>query len=557
MRRRKKRLIILGILVGVFLAALMVARIYILGQIKSKVEQQLHALRDSGYIVRYDSITVDAKKNIVSVYRLSIKRDLDTTLCTTTDFFSAYFIKAEGFKILPLLLKRKLSFESIQVDSPKIVLYKNFFSSRPKEKTEGGEFAINIDRIKLPHVNFSFYDSANCKPNLKLTSNASVQDFVLSFYKDRAPFYNISTFTADSVDLTLPHDFYTFKVREIKLNLALGIFDLDTLRIIPHYNKIAFGRNAGREVDRFEGVVPYINLYGLSLMKEDTIAITVKKMTTRFFLKVFRDKRLPFKNPVRLLPVQALNRLAVGVKIDSLILNKSYASYEEFAEEADSAGRIYFDDIYACLKNINNTDRNRAGKIEMNADGVFMGQGNLHVNAVFPWNTQLKSTVKGSLRDMDFSRLNEMLEPQIRVKAESGRLNDLSFNFSYNNERSHGNLQMDYKDLKLVTFRNNEQREKIARRKNKRKKTDQYDEDDEHIMKAPLKTFVLNAFIIKKNMDGNMPEEKRQGEIEFERDKRRSVFNYWAKSLFSGIKSAYNLDKLDDSRMKKLMDKKD
>jgi hypothetical protein len=379
---------------------------------------------------------------------------------------------------------------------------------------------------------------------------------VLSFYKDRPPFYNISTFSADSVDLSLPHDFYTFKIREFKLDLPLGIFDLDTLRIIPHYNKIVFGRNSGRETDRFEGIVPYVNLYGLSLLKEDTMAITVKKMTTRFILKVFRDKRLPFKNPIKVLPIQALNQLPIGVKIDSLILNKSFASYEEFAEEADSAGRIFFNDIYACLKNIDNTDRSRSGKTEMNADGVFMGQGNLHVNGVFPWNTKLKSTVKGTLRDMDFKRLNEMLEPQVRIRAESGRLNELSFNFSYDNERSHGNLQMDYKDLKLVTFRNEDQREKIARRKNKRKKTDEFDDRDDHIMKAPLKTFVLNNFIIKKNMDGSMPEEKRTGEIAFERDKRRSVFNYWAKSLFSGIKSAYNLDKLEDSRIKKMMDKK-
>jgi hypothetical protein len=32
--------------------------------------------------------------------------------------------------------------------------------------------------------------------------------------------------------------------------------------------------------------------------------------------------------------------------------------------------------------------------------------------------------------------------------------------------------------------------------------------------------------------------------VEFYRDTRRSIFNYWWKSVFSGIKSAYKLDKL-------------
>jgi hypothetical protein len=556
MANKKKAFLLLALVIVILSTALLVGRYYVLGKIKSKVEDQLHALRDSGYIVKYDSITVDPQKNTVSVYKLTIRRDLDTTLCTSTDFFSAYFIKAEGFKILPLLLKRRLSFKSIHIDSPKIVLYKNFFTaSKEPEKKDRKEFSFSVENIKMPHVNFTYHDSSSCTPSVIFKSNAGVRDFVLAFYKDRPAYFNITSVSADSMNVSLPMSFYTFTVRQTTLNLDLGIFDLDTLKIIPHLGKLAFGRKVGKQTDRFEGVVPYINLTGLSILKEDTVAFIAQKMTAQLYLKVFRDKRLPFKNPVKHLPMETLNALDVGIKIDSFRLNKSYIEYEEFAEGADSAGYVFFDDVYASLKGINNTDPDKKGVTEMIAAAAFMGQGELHVNASFPWKTNSKSKVKGTIKNLDFKKLNTILEPHAKMRAESGRLDNLNFNFSYNDEKSSGDLEMNYKDLKLVTFKNDAQIEKVVQRKNKRKKNDEAPDTDKPIEKAALKTFVLNTFILKRSSDSNEVE-NRSGTINFVRDKHRSVFNYWAKSMFSGVKSAYNLDKLEDSGLKKLLDKK-
>jgi hypothetical protein len=147
-----------------------------------------------------------------------------------------------------------------------------------------------------------------------------------------------------------------------------------------------------------------------------------------------------------------------------------------------------------------------------------------------------------------------MLEPQVKLRAESGRLNNLSFEFTYNDDASKGSLEMNYNDLKLMAFKDGEKVDKKNRKK--RKRNGDSGEGEELTEKAGLKSFVLNTFIIRKNMDSNTAEEKRTGTIHFDRDKRRSIFNYWAKSMFSGIKSAYNLDKLEDSRIKRMMDKK-
>jgi hypothetical protein len=49
-------------------------------------------------------------------------------------------------------------------------------------------------------------------------------------------------------------------------------------------------------------------------------------------------------------------------------------------------------------------------------------------------------------------------------------------------------------------------------------------------------------------MDEDVARDKRTGTIEFYRDQKRSIFNYWWKSVFSGIKSAYKIDKLTNRK---------
>jgi hypothetical protein len=555
--KSKKNLIILAIVLLLVAAILWVGRLYILNQIKTRLEEQLYSLRDSGYIVKYDSINVNTKESSIAIYKLSITRALDSTICSSTDFFSASLIKGEGFKLLPLLIRKRLSFNLIEIDSPKFFVDDNFSSQPKKDENENGtELSLSIDKVKLLGLNLSYIDSTSCSPNITYTSNATIEDFALSFYKDRPPFYNVSSIATDGISVVLSRNLYTINIKQAKLDLAMGTFDADTIRIIPHYNKVMFGKKLEQEIDRFEGVIPYLNLYGLSVYREDSVAISVDKMTTQLFLKVYRDKRHPFKNDYRALPNEVLSKLAIGLNIDSLVLNKSYVEYEEYAAEADSAGRIFFDDIYASLKNINNTGKEKKGNITMNATSLFMGQGEIKVNGTFPHNPKKKSKIKGSIQHLDFKKLNAMIEPLVKIRAESGHLNKLSFSFTYDNDLSQGELELNYIDLHLVTFRQEEKIEKIKERKSRKKKKGKHDDDEDRIMKDPLKTFVLNV-IVRKNMDGDTPEEKKIGEISFERNKRRSVFNFWAKSMFSGIKSAYNIDKFEDSRLKKLLDKKE
>jgi hypothetical protein len=106
-------------------------------------------------------------------------------------------------------------------------------------------------------------------------------------------------------------------------------------------------------------------------------------------------------------------------------------------------------------------------------------------------------------------------------------LNSLTFNFDYTDERSTGTVLINYENLKITSLT----KEKDA-------------EKDE------FKTFIANV-ILKKDKDEKVAKERRNGIIDFERDKRRAVFHYWWKSLYSVLKST-----VLDTRGKKEKDSK-
>ncbi|HET9487486.1 MAG TPA: DUF748 domain-containing protein, partial [Chryseosolibacter sp.] len=317
-------------------------------------------------------------------------------------------------------------------------------------------------------------------------------------------------------------EFYTFTIQQTRLDLVKETLGVDSVNVIADLGKLEFGRKRGYEVDRFEGSIPFLKVKNFTLSFPDA-KVKAGVAEAQFYLKIFRDKRLPFKKSMKPLPIDAIRALPFELEIDSLKIIKSYVQYEEFGEEAPDPGGLYFDDLYAVLSNISSTATN--GNMQLIADAELMGQGDLSMAVTFPLVRNKRSTLVGSLQDFEMSRINPMIKPAANIEVESGKMKKLSFNFTFNSVRSDGEIELNYEDLKLISYK------------------DEDKDNDDELDKDNLKSFMMNTFVFRKNMDEGVPEEKRTGTVMFLRDENRSVLNFWVKSLLSGIKSAYKLDK--------------
>ncbi|NJM25021.1 MAG: hypothetical protein HC859_05455 [Bacteroidia bacterium] len=114
-----------------------------------------------------------------------------------------------------------------------------------------------------------------------------------------------------------------------------------------------------------------------------------------------------------------------------------------------------------------------------------------------------------------------MLVPHTGVKIENGTIARLQFHFWFNNDRSDGQVELSYEDLKVVKLK-----------------------DDNRNGKDDLVTLLLNV-LIRKNKGKWVTGKNNIGLVQYGRDQQKGVFNFWWKSLFSGVKSSF----LDDRKV--------
>jgi hypothetical protein len=548
MQIRVKRTLTIGFLIICCVAAVIIGRSYLFNKVKSTVENKLRALDDkTDYEIRYDSIYIDWRRNLITIDHLTIQKDAYDTTCVYPEFISAQQVRIEGLGLWNFIVRKKLSIESVHIYKPHIVVREHSRLLPDTVTQRENEFTLTIENVRLAEAHLEFTDSASCRLITDFKSDINASLLAMDFHARKPLKFALAELLLDSTEVHLPKSFYSINIQKIKLNVTDSTLRIDTVKILPHLSKIEFGKKAKREIDRVEGVVPFVHFSGLDLRTRDTLTIAATAVRLQGFIKLFRDKRLRHLKIFKPMPIALLRQLPFGLSIDTMRITKSYVEYEEFPEEGKESGIVFFDDLNALIHSVTNDRRATKGKTMVMARASFMGQGDLNVTTTLPWNKNEKSITEGTLEGLDFKKLNTVLEPMANLKAESGDLKALTFRFTYNGIRSEGSIELNYNNLKLVAYKDEEKIKKQEKRRKRKNK------DPEQLARDNFKTFILNAFVIKKNMDEKVPEERRTGTISFQRDTTRSIFNYWWKSVLSGIKSAYNIDqpKPRDKRTKK------
>jgi len=325
----------------------------------------------------------------------------------------------------------------------------------------------------------------------------------------------IKSIQADFTSVQLSSKLYITKVSSVHVNSAKGKVLLDSISLTPKYGRYAFARKVGKQTDRFTLRIPKIALEGLTFnpFSDSTVVSSIHIVSAR--LHVFRDKRFPFiKHHNVPLPVAMIRKFPFALQVDSVKITDAKIVYEEFPEKGFHTGQVEFDDLNATLTHLNNRDSSAHGKATLIASAKLMGKGLITSTFLLPYGKQQSYRAEGHIRNLPLPALNRAMENMAFVNIVSGKLNDLYFNFYYNDDHSQGSILVNYENLKISGLTKEKQ---------------------SHA--SEFKTWIINLFI-KNDKDRTVSEAKRLGVIDFERDKRKAIFNLWWKSLLSGLKSS-------------------
>jgi hypothetical protein len=280
----------------------------------------------------------------------------------------------------------------------------------------------------------------------------------------------------------------------------------------PHLSANEMAGDIGYETDRFDVSFDEFTAQNFEvnrwLAENELVAqsLGIEKPS----IDIHRDKSYPREErDERSLPIDYLKKLPFTVQIDSVWWKNGSLSYTEDFVNEGRKGNIYFNDTDLTITKVQN--RSMDETIEARVRARFMGIADISLEGSFSMNETSDHTIAGSMSGFDLQELNASLEEWVFVRVRSGRLEQADFYFGANEERADGELRFIYSDLE-IRFLDEGSLEETRRRR--------------------LRSFIANRFRIHSQ---NRIEDPRTGTIDFERDKERSAFNYWWKSIASGM----------------------
>lgn len=345
----------------------------------------------------------------------------------------------------------------------------------------------------------------------------------------------------DGFDYHLPDSLNYLTLGRISVSVSDSMLIFKDFKSRPKINKYEYGPTVGDQTDYLDIESESVVFKGVSfpefILNRKIVAQNLDINNLNIY--AFRDKRIPRKTErLKYLPQKYLMNFPYLVNIDTLKVNNAKIVYEEFAEEASRPGLVDFSNLNAQLVNVCNIPDEILDKPLMffKADTKLMDEGSLQVFMEFDLAKDDYPFFLGAKLDkMNLTTFNKMLEPNAFVQVKKGKCQQLSMSANADDKVAIGDMIFEYDNLKISLINKNT--------------------FENRGMGPVIGSFFANAFIINKNNPRLLM--TKEGRIYFERNKYRSVFNYWAKIFFSGIVSSIGAksNKKDIKKYEKMEEK--
>jgi len=355
--------------------------------------------------------------------------------------------------------------------------------------------------------------------------NLNFKDILISKNKSPSNLLNSGEFEISTTNLVKQSKDgrYTFTADSMVYNSTGHDLLLINLGINPAMEKGKSPNTDGYQTDIVNTEISYVTLRDIDEKKwlQDNILVAGLLELGPSVLKIYRNKRYPLNPDQRPpWPQDLLKQTDQHFLFDSVLLRPSCLIYSELMSIHDEPGYVKFEDMTlngGGLSNIPEIIQDNSHFI-INANTRLFNHAMLSARINFDLSAPgYKHTIEGSLEPMKLEPINVMLTKAEPISVENGYLNLLDFKISADENSSVLFMNINYEDLKIAIHEYN----------------------SPVLQKARFASFWANNFVLNsKYPKGNRPDTVS---VTYDRDSRRSIINYWWKTLFSGIKEALGL----------------
>ena len=464
------------------------------------------------YKIRFIHLAVNNSKGILELDSLyvSARKENQNEVAIPS-------LRMTGFDVMKLLNEKTLIAKNLIIDKAKISLLKNERSIIPTLPFAVQK--IEINNLQCKDLSVVYKDKATeCRFRADIALNDAGID--PSFNLNKAQFGSvrgeISGFHYSG------NEYQSAEINKIKFDSKKELVQVNAVNITPRIGKYELGKKLGHQVDWMQAYISRVDIIKpdfQKLLQQKLFADKIQVSESNVY--VFRDRRLPRPQKNIPLPADIIKTLPFDIRVKACELATSTVAYEEYPESGyGKTGLLKIEKISLSLSPlINNPTASDPTYITMSVKGSIMGSGTAHSVIKMPLRKNEPYQINGTIEGLELTRLNSSSENLGKIRIKSGFLDFLSFDFAMTEQRSTGKIIGAYHQLVIQQLKKHTDEKNVA----------------------DFASFALRHAIIPLNKDASLPERKRTGHVDYQRDPTRMVSYYFLQSLLMGVKKSFTL----------------
>ncbi|MDT8393572.1 MAG: hypothetical protein RQ761_06985 [Bacteroidales bacterium] len=446
-------------------------------------------------------------------------------------------IKISSVAILSAIRGKSVKIGSIGINKPEITIYSPQAVFTDGEREKSGFFTSNTDSIvpallRKSHLSrFEITDAAIHWVDMRkekevLRTNGLgiiITGISVDSTNNSQPLMalNIDNFRLwlESYSMDLPGKLYRLETGTLAMDYEESKMILDSLRLIPLYQKEELGKVLGRQTDWFNIQTAQIHIKGIAFDSLMNNKVMISSLDIHDAIaEIYRDKRIP--RDMSIFPKlfqTAIAQIPAQLCIDTINVSGSQLGYAERIFDSEKSGKVRFSEIKLQVTGINNNHRRmRDGQsMLVNATGKLMNKTNFDIHFNLPLGREDEYfTFYGETGSFEMPIMNPLIEPLAFIEMRAGNVHSIKFYGLSQYDTAVGRVKFLYDDIDLVVVKKNLS-------------------SKGQIEENRFLSFIANSVMHKNNPSHNKP--PRIGKMTFVRDPVKGFFNYTWKTLQDGL----------------------
>jgi hypothetical protein len=484
---------------AILIVILLVAGWFYLPHALEKIENNLvESVKEQGFTLNYDNLTWNLRSPGISLENVTlVSTDHDNVDVQLTNV-SAHLSWRAVFK------RNFTTINSISVADGRI----HYTPVKAKDtETHQKDASIRVNQFVITNVDVEISDETSSEFTISVLQGSVDAQKRNGLWKVDVLRHNIEMIIVNG-KMESMFKYHGLELDSLHYKMSDRSLSAAGLQISPNRYRGVLDAEVPYSFAHLTISVPEIAIKGLDWTYNESFSVRAEYLNLhRLFFNIYQNMELPIPDRKKKLPTAWIENTGFDFLVDTVHVSNSRLNYTEKRVSATLNPSNFWMDQWDLKWYGYGTADERPASHTVRSTMVMMDSAPVTVEIEFPYAAPLYGfSLAGEIESTEFSAFNPVLEPMEGFHFQSGSLVGARFAFDGDDVQSSGTLFINFEDVHIALSREPRFRQRVL-------------------------AWAANTFVV----EGSTGGESTEVEIRMEREQNRSVANFWAQSLKTGL----------------------